>query len=198
MTCPRHAAKVAAVLLGLVLTSAARAEGGTITGKVEATPAKYLVDTVVYLKSVPGAYPARSVDMDQRKMSFIPRILTITQGDTVKFLNHDEVAHNVFSPDGEAYNLGTFKHDENASHVFQKAGTYTQLCSIHPEMLGYIFVGQNPYAAAVDATGHFTLRDVPPGTWQLAVWNAQKLKTPERSVTVTAGKSSQENLTIKR
>lgn len=182
----------------LVFSGAARAEGGTISGKVDATPAKYLPDTVVYLKSVPGTHPPKTEAMDQRGLKFVPKVLAITQGDTVKFLNHDTVAHNVYSPDNEAYNLGTFKPGQEASYTFKKTGTYTQLCSIHPEMLAYVFVGQNPYSAVVDAKGEYTIKDVPPGTYQLAVWNADKLKAPEKSITVSAGKTEHENISIKR
>jgi plastocyanin len=174
----------------------AQAEGGTITGKVEATPAKYLPDTVVYLKSVPGTYAAKTVAMDQRGMKFIPHLLTVTQGDTVKFLNHDNVAHNVYTPDGEGYNLGTFKQEETASYTFKKQGAYSQLCSLHPEMLAYVFVGQNPYAAAVSADGRYEIKNVPPGTYQLAVWNP-KLKAADKSVTVGAGQT-EVNVSIQR
>jgi plastocyanin len=186
------------VVATLLVSGRARADGGSISGKVDATPPKYLADTVVYLKSAPGTYPPKTVNMDQKGLRFVPAMLAITQGDTVKFLNHDTVAHNVYSPDGEAYNLGTFKPDQEASYTFKKTGTYSQLCSIHPEMLGYIFVGQNPYSAVVDAKGEYLIKDVPPGTYQLAVWNADKLKAPEKSVTVTAGKTEQENISIKR
>lgn len=197
---PAHRAPIAALLLaaGLLAAGPARAAGGTISGKVEATPAKYLPDTVVYVKSVPGTYPPRTHELDQKGMKFVPHVLAVGQGDTVKFLNHDKVAHNVYSPDGEGYNLGSFKEGQSASYTFKKAGAYTQLCSIHPEMLGYVFVGQNPYAAAVDAKGHFTIKDVPPGTWQLAVWNGDKLKAPDRTVTVAAGKALTENFSLKR
>ena len=189
----------ASVLTALTLAGPARAEGGgSITGKVDATPAKYVEDTIVYLKAVPGTYEPKNHSMDQKGMTFIPRILSVTVGDSVKFLNHDSVAHNVYSPDGESYNLGTFKPNEDASYTFKKAGVYTQLCSIHPEMLAYIFVGQNPYASAVDAKGNYSIADVPPGTWQLVVWNANKLKAPEKTVTVTAGKAVVQDMSIKR
>ncbi len=195
-----HGTSLAVKALGaaLLLSGTALAEGGTISGTVDATPAKYLPDTVVYLKSVPGTYAPRTLNMDQSGLKFVPHVLAITQGDTVKFLNHDSVAHNVYSPDGEAYNLGSFKQGEQASYTFKKTGAYTQLCSIHPEMLAYVFVGQNPYAAVVDAKGHYTIKDVPAGTYQLAVWNAEKLKAPEKSVTVVAGKPAEENISIKR
>ena len=189
--------RVAAALLGLALGTPALPDGGALSGKVDVTPPKYVEETVVYLKNVKGTYAPKSHTMDQQGMKFLPAIMTITAGDTVKFLNHDNVVHNVYSPDNEGYNLGSFKQNEDRSYTFAKPGVYTQLCSVHPEMLGYIFVGQNPYAAAVDAKGHFTIKNVPPGTYQLAVWNAH-LKGPEKSVTVTAGKTSEENLTVKR
>ncbi len=198
MCSTRHVSKLVAVAAALAATGAARADGGTIRGKVAATPAKYLADTVVYLKVVPGSYKPHKATMDQRGMVFLPHILTITQGDTVTFLNNDNVAHNVYSPDGEGYNLGTFKQHQDASHTYTKPGVYSQLCSIHPEMLAYVFVGQNPYAAAVDAKGQYEIKNVPPGTYQLSVWNAKKLKAPERSVTVAAGKPVDVDLAIAR
>jgi plastocyanin len=197
MTRASLALRLTTLALGLSAAVPALGAGGTITGKVEATPPKYLEDTVVYLKEVPGSFPKRTEKMDQKGMKFVPHVLTVTKGDTVDFLNHDNVAHNVYSPDNEGYNLGTFKQNETRTHVFDKAGTYSQLCSIHPEMLGYIFVGQNPYAAAVDAKGHYAIKDVPAGTYQLEVWNA-KLKAPAKSVTVAAGQTLTENLTLKR
>jgi plastocyanin len=184
--------------LALALTAGtALAQGGTIKGKVDVTPPKYLEDTVVYLKEVKGSYPPKTHALDQKGMRFLPRIETATVGDTVKFLNHDNVVHNVYSPDNEGYNLGSFKQDEERSYTFTKPGVYTQLCSIHPEMIGYIFVGQNPYATAVDKTGAYELKDVPPGTYKLAVWNS-KLKAADKTVTVAAGQTVTENLSVKR
>jgi plastocyanin len=176
----------------------ALAAGGTVTGQVAATPGKFLQDTVIYIKDVPRAYAPRSANLDQKGMMFLPRILTIAKGDTVHFLNHDTVNHNVFSPDFESYNLGAFKPGEMRTHVFSDTvGVYTQLCSIHPEMLAYIFVGQNPYSAVVDATGRYAIKDVPAGTYQLAAWNPQ-LKAPGQSVVVADGKTTEANVSLKR
>jgi plastocyanin len=189
-----------AVLVFAFLASAggaALAAGGTVTGKVEATPAKYLEETVVYLKGAVGSHVPATASMDQKGMTFIPHLLTVTKGDTVRFLNHDGVAHNVYSPDNEGYNLGSFNPEENRSYAFKSAGVYTQLCSIHPEMLAFIFVGENPYSAAVDRAGHFTFKDVPPGTYKIAVWNSH-LKAAEKTVTVSAGTTSEVSFTLQR
>jgi plastocyanin len=183
-------------LLAAAATTAA-ADGGTITGKVEVTPAKYLEETVVFLKGPKGAAKPQTKAMDQKSMAFIPHLMVVTVGDTVEFLNHDNVVHNVYSPDNEGYNLGSFKQEEKAKYTFAQEGAYTQLCSLHPEMLAWIFVAPTPFAAAVDKKGNYTLSNVPPGTYQLAIWNS-KLKAADKSVTVVAGQTVTLNLTVKR
>jgi plastocyanin len=185
----------AAALLASAL--GARAAGGSVSGKVDVTPPKFAAETVVYLKGVTAPPQPQTHAMDQRNMTFLPHVLAVAKGDTVKFLNHDGVAHNVYSPDGDAYNLGSFKQNEERTHTFDQEGAYSQLCSIHPEMLGYIFVAPSRFAAAVDAKGRYTIADVPPGSYKLAVWNSH-LKAPDQPVTVTAGKTTEVNVTVKR
>ncbi len=186
-----------AAALALVAAAPALPQSGTVTGRVEVTPAKYLEETVVYLKDVQGTWPPKKHTMDQKGLKFAPHLLVVNKGDTVEFLNHDNVAHNVYSPDNEGFNLGTFKQGEQRPYTFQKDGVYSILCSIHPEMLAYVFVGQNPHAAVPDKTGRYAIKGVPPGTYHLAVWNSH-LKAPEKSITVAAGKTVQENVTVKR
>ncbi len=193
----RHLLPASLTLALLAGALPAAAQTGTITGKVEATPAKYLPETVVYVVKAPGTFTPKTEKMDQKALAFAPHLLVITQGDTVEFLNHDTVAHNVYSPDDTAYNLGTFKPGEDRKHKFDETGAYSQLCSIHPEMLGYIYVNQNPYAAAVDAKGHYVIKDVPPGSYQLGVWNPH-LKAAPKPVTVAAGKAADVAFVVKR
>jgi plastocyanin len=170
---------------------------GSVTGKVDATPGKYLEETVVYVKEAKGTFTAKTAQIDQKGMKFLPHVLAITAGDTVDFLNHDGVDHNVFTPDGETYNLGMVKPNAKGSYVFKKVGTYSQLCSVHPEMLGFVFVGQNPYHAAVDAKGAFKIDGVPAGTYTLSIWNSH-LKAADQSVTVAEGKPAEANFSLKR
>ncbi len=186
--------------LALVLAALApglAAAGGTITGTVDVKPAKFQDETVVYLKSVPLHRPPATVAMDQRGIKFIPFILPVAVGDTVEFLNNDAVEHDVFSPDGESFHLGRFRVDEKRVYTFRKPGAYSIRCDIHPGMLAWVFVSESGYAAPVDRKGRFTIPDVPPGTWALAVWNAH-LDGAERTVTVADGKTVEETFTLKQ
>ena len=183
-------------LLILCLCAAPLARAGEITGKVDATPPKYLAETVVYVEKAAGTFAPKSHKMDQKGMKFIPHVIAITAGDTVQFLNSDGVDHNVYSPDNDGYNLGMIPKDAKGDHKFDKPGVYSQLCSVHPEMLAYVHVGQNPYAAVVGKDGTYKIEGVPPGQYTVAVWNSH-LKAPGASVTVAAGKA-EANFSVKR
>ncbi len=181
---------VAAIVAAhLVLVSGA---GGEIAGTVKVTGAASNADAVVFVQQAPGTFSAQKpAEMDQRKMQFIPHVLPVMVGTTVKFLNSDPTAHNVFSPDIEKYNLGTWPQGQSKDHVFAACAkapcVYTQLCRVHPEMEGFIVVLQNPFFAVTDKDGKYRIEGVPPGSYTLAVWHA-KAKAQPRPVTVDASK----------
>jgi plastocyanin len=196
---PRNVAlaRLAALSLCLLAAGSALAENGAVIGKVNVQPGRFQDETVVYLKDAPPSKAVATHEMDQKNMKFLPIVLVVAVGDTVTFLNHDHDEHNVYSPDGEPFNLGTFKNGQTRSHVFEDPGPNRIKCSIHPEMLGHVFVAPSRYAAVVDRKGRFVIADVPPGTYRLAVWNAN-LPGTEKTVTIAAGKTSEETLSIQR
>jgi plastocyanin len=183
------AAIMAALVIARVGSSAA---GGTITGTVKVIGTASSADAVVFIQQAPGRFqpPTEPVDMDQRKKAFVPHVLPIVAGTVVRFLNSDPTHHNVFSPDNEKYNLGTWRHGQTKVYTFDKCATfpcaYTQLCLLHPEMAAFIVVLQNPYFAVTDQSGGYEIANVPPGRYQLAVWRT-KGKTLPKPVTVDAG-----------
>jgi plastocyanin len=180
-----------------VVAEKPKAETGAIRGTVTAEPAKFLSETVVYLKQVSGNFPLRRQIMDQRKMLFIPHVVPVIVGETVHFLNNDGIVHNVYTNDGEGYNLGMFKDGEERPYTFKKQGAYTQLCNIHPDMVAYVFVSQNPYYSTVDSKGNYEIRNVPPGTYTLSIWNSH-LNGSEKQITVERGGSTDASFTLRR
>jgi plastocyanin len=188
-----------ALLVAEIVSSAA---GGTIAGTVKITGLASNADAVVYVQQAPGTFAAgKPAEMDQRKMQFIPHVLPVVVGTTVKFLNSDPTPHNVFSPDNEKYNLGTWPQGQTKDYVFTKCAkppcVYTQLCRVHPEMEGYVVALQNPFFAVTGKDGHYQIDNVPPGNYTLAVWHA-KAKTPPKPVTVEAGKPATADFTLAR
>ncbi len=191
----RHSVVLGSVLVAaaLVAVAAPYAPAVSISGTVKVTGSASAADVVVYIQQAPGAFtpPAKPVEMDQKQMQFIPHVLPIVTGTKVAFLNSDPTPHNVFSPDNEKYNLGTWPQGQTKDYAFAKCAkfpcVYAQLCRVHPEMEGYVVVLQNPYFAVTDKTGHYQIEGVPPGGYTVAVWHS-KAKAQPKPVTVDAAK----------
>ena len=190
----------AAVLFGshVILTAA----GATITGTVKVTGSASSADAVVYVQTAPGtSAPGKALAMDQSKMQFVPHVLPVVAGATVKFLNDDPTAHNVFSPDNEKFNLGTWPQGQTKEYVFSKCAkfpcVYTLLCRVHPEMEGFIVVLQNAYFAVTGKDGHYAIDGVPAGSYTLAVWHS-KGKAQPKPVTVAADKPATADFVLAR
>ena len=148
---------------------------GTIEGKVSGVSGK----SVVYVDAIPGkTFPApeKHEVMDQKGLQFQPHLMVVQQGQTVDFLNSDNVQHNVFWPsvsgDKKAgHNMGTWPKGEKRPYKFDHPGVAPLLCNVHPEMSGYIVVSPTPYYAETDDSGKYTIKDVPDGSYTLTAWH---------------------------
>ena len=191
---------VAAIFVSGGLLSGA---GSNISGTVKVTGGASSADAVVYVQQAPGTFapPTKPTEMDQRSFQFVPRVLPVVAGTAVRFLNSDPTPHNVFSPDNEKYNLGTWPQGQTKDYTFSRCAkppcVYTQLCRVHPEMEGFVVVLQNPYFAVAARDGRYEIRDVPPGNYTLAVWHP-KAKSAPRPIVVEAGKSATADFTLGR
>lgn len=194
----RLLARAVAVATAALCTTSQGAENGAVSGTVVAKGMRTNAGVVVSLV-VPGSAvtpPKPTVEIDQKQMQFLPHVMPVVTGTTVRFLNSDPVPHNVFSPEGK-YNLGTWPAGQARDHKFDKPGVYTQLCRVHPEMEAFVVVLDTPYFAATDASGRFEIKGVPPGKYKLVAWS-EKLKSARQEVTVESGKALTVDLTLTR
>jgi plastocyanin len=71
----------------------------------------------------------------QKNKSFPAKKLTVHVGDTVKFVNDDPFAHNIFSlSDTKSFDLGSYGHGLSKSVTMDKPGEVDVECAVHPEM----------------------------------------------------------------
>ncbi len=71
----------------------------------------------------------------QKGKAFSARKLSVQAGDSVKFVNDDPFAHNVFSlSDAKSFDLGSWGHGVAKSVVMDKPGTVEVECAVHPDM----------------------------------------------------------------
>lgn len=165
----------ALLLVILAMLIATSAFAGEIKGKVSGVSGV----SVVYVDAIAGkTFPApeKHVVIDQKGLMFHPHVVAIQVGTTVDFLNSDNVAHNVFWPSISGnkklgHNLGTWPKGEKKPFKFDNPGVVALLCNVHPEMSGYVVVSPTPYFAETDASGDYTIANVPDGSYTVTAWH---------------------------
>jgi len=139
---------------------------------MSAVAGKAVPDAVVWLET-PGAPRPRpeSAVLDQRNLTFSPRVVAVQVGARVKFPNRDRVFHNVFSHhEGKIFDLGLYPVGAVKEVPFEKPGLSRVFCNIHPQMAAYVMVVDTPYFAVSDQAGQFVIRGVPAGTYTYRAW----------------------------
>ncbi|MBI2821433.1 MAG: c-type cytochrome [Acidobacteria bacterium] len=161
------------LLLGTSPVPLAADHTGSVAGSVHLR-VNPTYPTVVYIDEMSDQTftpPSANPSIEHQRKMFSPRVLPVLLGTTVDFLNRDHRKHNLFSPDGEKYDLGSWGKGEKRSYTFKRAGVYTQVCSLHPQMIAYVVVVKTPYFAVADEAGSYRILNVPAGEWKLKVWN---------------------------
>jgi LPXTG-motif cell wall-anchored protein len=109
-------------------------------------------------KQKPGAKAAASGSVTVADFQFTPAQITINQGDTVTWTNNGPTAHSATAPDG-SFDTGIFPAGQSRTHTFNDAGTFSYICTPHPNMHGTIVVqasqsgGDTPDSSAGDTGG---------------------------------------------
>jgi plastocyanin len=91
----------------------------------------------VVLAFIAGASVALAAErtISQKGKVFSESALEIKKGDTLVFLNDDNVVHNVLSTTpGNVFNLGSIAPGHSTPVTFDKTGELQVLCAIHPSM----------------------------------------------------------------
>ena len=148
-------------------------------------------DSVVYLKGVGSGKPwpemlTKVPVLDQEGCKFQPHVQVARQG-SLDIVNSDPVLHNTHGYYGKrtAFNVALPEKDQKVTKVLKQPGTVRVDCDAHGWMLGWVHVVDNPYFFQTGEDGTFSIADVPPGEYTLAVWQ-EWLGETEYPVTVTA------------
>ncbi len=192
-----------------------KALSGEIKGSIKAQGLRSPENIVVYLTKAPPAdldFSKAKFIMDQRNLEFRPHVLPVLVGSTVRFPNHDEVDHNIFSMSRtKKFNLGSYKPGDSKAVLFDKPGIVELRCDVHAEMAAYILVMKNPYFAVTDKNGHFQIPDatylqqagledlaeLTTGKYFIKTWH-EKLKTQKEAITINADEDVTVQLNLKR
>lgn len=134
--------------------------------------------------------------IDQKDAVFIHKVTPVTVGSTIQFVNSDPFYHNVFSlTPGAKFNIGR----RPTGDIYEKEvpptkwkvsglGPISIYCDIHTQMNAVILSLDTPYFTRTKADGTYQLSGLPPGTYELRVYN-KDLELSIQKITVAAGES---------
>jgi len=135
--------------------------------------------------------PGGRYTLTQKNRMFTPHLLVVPVGSEVFFPNLDPFFHNVFSLfNGKRFDLGLYEAGTTKDVTFSREGVSYIFCNIHPEMSAVIVALSTPLYAASGVEGVYSIRDVPPGEYEMHVWieglTQQALNRLRRRVQVSA------------
>ncbi len=129
--------------------------------------------------------------LDQKGCTYVPHVLLFPAGSTVKINNDDGILHNIrtYSTKNPPVNMAQPKFKKTIEAKFDQPEVIRVTCDAHGWMEGWFIAEDHPYYAKTDASGNYTLTDVPAGDYELKVWQ-EKLGEKTQKITVTAGGSA--------
>jgi len=86
-----------------------------------------------------SAAQAATVEVKIDNFVFNPQTITVKAGDTVTWVNHDDIPHTVTSKTG-LFRSKALDTDDNFSFTFATPGSFAYFCALHPHMTGSIVV----------------------------------------------------------
>ncbi len=138
--------------------------------------------------------------LDQAQCEFVPHVQVIPVGSKVVITSSDSVLHNAhgFYEDGStAFNIAVPVVGMEIGKKLDKPGLIKLRCDAgHTWMKGFIYVVDGPFYTLTDADGNFSIEGVPPGHYDVEVWQEWLGKT-RQGVDIKEGASKPSTVTLR-
>jgi plastocyanin len=170
-----------------------KALAGTITGTT--TCGAYCDSILIYVEDVPGEWSGAGevAILDQVNKEYVPHVMAVLIGTTVRLQNSDPELHNVHSyfNKNSVFSISLpFQGQTVDTNALTEPGRYVMLCDLHTEMSAYIVVLDNPYFTKPDSNGFYEIQDLPPGKYTLVKYDPEEKERVDKEV-VLRGASAQ-------
>jgi plastocyanin len=130
--------------------------------------------------------PTQPVIVEQQGCRYVPHVVAVAVTQPVEFRNLDGTNHNIFGfpHQNDSWNVSQPSQAPPLTRSFRHAETMIPVrCNQHPWMKMYVNVSDSPFFAVTDREGHFELKGVPPGTYDV-VFVHEMLGTQRHTITV--------------
>jgi hypothetical protein len=146
------------------------------------------------------AVPSEEPVFDQKGCMYTPHVLAMDVNQKFKVTTSDQTTHNIHpNPNPMTGNIPWNQSQPPGAAPIEKSWKAAEMipvqCNIHPWMHGYFAVVKGPYATS-DASGTYTINNVPPGSYTVTAWQ-EDLGTQTAKVTVAAGAAGSADFTFK-
>jgi plastocyanin len=156
----------------------------------------------VYIKDSMSDYtfdvPSTPVVLDQKGCRYSPRIFGVRVGQPLEMVNSDATLHNVHAMPmvNQEFNRGMPQQNSRMTQIFTAPEQMVRFkCDLHAWMNAYGGVMPHPFFAVTGEDGAFTLKGVPPGKYDVAVWH-EKLGTATQTVEIGNSQAVALNFTL--
>ncbi len=158
-----------------------------------------LMNAVVFLAKVDEgkAFDPDSINLtiNQKGCEFSTSLGVMANKGELTAVNSDMTLHNIHTYEliGKArrtvMNVSQpNKGDSVTKTVKLRKGNGMKVeCDAHDFMHSFVFVAKNPYYSVVDENGHFSITDIPAGTYNVMVWHGFLGELKAGEITVDAG-----------
>jgi len=150
-----------------------------------------LANVVVFVKKGPALGvksppPADTVVIDQHNCTYTPHVVAFRVGQPVTIRSSDKTQHNVHlnsKLNGE-WNMTMNEpsdlklSDDKAIKVAEMPKDLRLKCDVHPWMGAYVGAFKHSYFFVTGKDGAFTLKDLPPGDYEIEAWHERFKSKP--------------------
>jgi hypothetical protein len=127
---------------------------------------------VVWVSDGSAPVPGPEQLMRQHDKTFVPDLVVVSVGGSVRFPNDDNFYHSVYSAsDDDPFDIGFYDTGPGKLVTFATAGVDQITCHIHAIMHATVVVVDGPWARTMGNGQGFILNNVRPGKHDLHVWS---------------------------
>jgi hypothetical protein len=166
-----------------------------------------LADVLVYLTgnnietfNFPVSMATDERVLDQRGCRYVPRAVGLMAGQPLIIRNSDGTNHNVHPrpKNNTGFNESQPARSADIVKTFNTPEERIPVkCDLHPWMTANIYVFNHPCSGVSLEDGTYTIRNVPPGNYQMVFWH-ERLGQVQVPVTVAAKESKTQNVVFRQ
>lgn len=160
-----------------------------------------MIDIIISAQPLSYQYktkPLPDAKILQVNAEFIPKVIPVTPGTEVQFINRDRFFHNVFSiTPGSRFNIGRKPTNVIESRIIKEVGEIKLFCDIHAQMNATILCVNTPYFTRIRPDGRYQLPDLPAGLYRIRVYHPEMQEINE-VIEIKEGQSLTRNYNLSK